>query len=103
MNINKCKIIRISIYKAFQSHLKITEKEAHYLVEKILDQLKKAFLDANEPYIKISSFGTFVISQKKERIGRNPRTLVESIILPRRKITFRPAKKLLKRLNEVQN
>ena len=100
MNINKCRIIRVSLYKVFQNHLKINEKEAQYLVEKILDQLKKAFLNVKEPYIKISSFGTFVITHKKERIGRNPRTLVESIILPRRKITFRPAKKLLQRLNQ---
>ncbi|PPE03601.1 HU family DNA-binding protein [Holospora curviuscula] len=99
MNINKCKIIRVSLYKVFQKRLKVNEKEAHYLLEKILDQLKRAFLNVQDPRIKISSFGTFMVTHKKERMGRNPRTLVKSVILPRRKITFRASKGLLQKLN----
>ncbi|GAJ46756.1 integration host factor subunit alpha [Holospora elegans E1] len=99
MNINKNKLTRIPLRKSFQRNLKINEKEASYLLEKILDRFHKIFLNTKDPYIKISSFGTFVITNKKERTGRNPRTLEKTVILPRRKITFRSSKRLVERLN----
>ena len=45
--------------------------------------------------VKISGFGTFVLRDKKERVGRNPKTGVEVPITPRRVMTFR-ASQLLK-------
>jgi integration host factor subunit alpha len=39
--------------------------------------------------VKISGFGTFVLRDKTERIGRNPKTGVEVPIAPRRVLTFR--------------
>ncbi|ETZ05496.1 HU family DNA-binding protein [Holospora undulata] len=99
MNINQNKLTRTPLRKSFQKNLKINEKEANYLLEKILDHFHKIFLNTKDPHIKISSFGTFIITNKKERIGRNPRTLEKTIILPRRKITFRSSKGLIEKLN----
>ena len=49
--------------------------------------------------IKISSFGTFKIMNKKERIGRNPKTKKEAIITSRRVVKFKPSLILKQKLN----
>jgi integration host factor subunit alpha len=48
--------------------------------------------------VKISGFGSFVLRDKKERIGRNPKTGVEVPITPRRVMTFRASQKLKDRI-----
>ena len=49
--------------------------------------------------IKISSFGTFEIIDKKERIGRNPRTKIEAKIIARKVIKFKPSNSTKEKLN----
>ena len=49
--------------------------------------------------IKISSFGTFEVINKKERIGRNPKTKEPKIISSRNVITFKPSKLFLNKIN----
>ena len=44
--------------------------------------------------IKISKFGTFILRNKKSRVGRNPKTLEKKIISERNVILFRPSKHL---------
>ena len=50
--------------------------------------------------IKITSFGTFTVSQKKERIGRNPKTKVVAKIYPRKVIKFKASSIVKKKINE---
>jgi integration host factor subunit alpha len=52
--------------------------------------------------VKVSNFGTFAIRQKKERIGRNPRTNAVAVISPRKVVVFRPYQKL-KELDAVRS
>ena len=47
--------------------------------------------------LKISNFGTFCKKNKKQRIGRNPKTKEETIISSRNVITFKPANMLKKK------
>ena len=49
--------------------------------------------------VKISSFGTFEIANKKERIGRNPKTKIETKIAARRVVKFKPSTIIKKKLN----
>ena len=49
--------------------------------------------------IKISSFGTFLVVDKKERIGRNPKTKVEAKIMARKIIKFKLSNKFKVKLN----
>ena len=49
--------------------------------------------------MKISAFGTFLVRQKGQRIGRNPKTGVEVPILPRRVLSFRSSQVLKARIN----
>ena len=50
--------------------------------------------------VKISSFGTFSVLLKKERIGRNPKTKVEAKITSRKVVKFKPSSLLKKKFNE---
>ena len=49
--------------------------------------------------IKISSFGTFKVINKKERIGRNPKTKIETKICSRKVVKFKPSSFVKKEIN----
>ena len=49
--------------------------------------------------LKISSFGTFKVMKKKERIGRNPKTKVEAKILSRKVVKFKPSTLFKNKIN----
>ena len=51
--------------------------------------------------VKISGFGTFVLRDKGERVGRNPKTGVEVPIAPRRVLTFRASQMMRDRKRQV--
>jgi len=69
------------------------------LVEQVLDLVADA-LEQGEN-VKISGFGTFVLRDKSERVGRNPKTGIEVPITPRRVLTFRPSQSLRDRVAGV--
>ena len=48
--------------------------------------------------VKISGFGSFILRDKRERVGRNPKTGIEVPITPRRVMTFRASQKLKDRI-----
>ena len=52
--------------------------------------------------VKITSFGTFKTMNKKERIGRNPKTKENKIISERKVILFKPSKELKKSINSKE-
>ena len=51
--------------------------------------------------VKISSFGTFKVINKKERVGRNPKTKVETKIVSRKVVTFKPSSIIKNKLNQL--
>tara|TARA_B100000029_G_C17079990_1_gene780159 strand:- start:208 stop:501 length:294 start_codon:yes stop_codon:yes gene_type:complete len=68
---------------------------------KIIDSFFETFFNEllKKDKIKISSFGTFKVLNKKERIGRNPKTKIESKISARKVITFKPSLELKNKIN----
>jgi len=68
---------------------------------KIIDTFFENFVFEliNKEKIKISSFGTFKVLNKKERIGRNPKTKIESKISARRVVSFKPSLELKFKIN----
>ena len=66
------------------------------LVEAVLRHMCDALSHGEN--VKISGFGSFVLRDKKERIGRNPKTGVEVPITPRRVMTFRASQLLKERI-----
>ena len=49
--------------------------------------------------IKISSFGSFEVVDKKERMGRNPKTKIEAKIVARKVVKFKPSMSFKNKLN----
>ena len=67
------------------------------IVDEFFEALIVELIDSNK--VKISSFGTFEVIKKNERLGRNPKTKVESKISSRRVIRFKPSLYFKKKLN----
>ena len=86
-------LTRADLAETINRKMGLSRAESLDLVEAVLEKMSKA-LEAGEN-VKISGFGTFVFRDKRERIGRNPKTGVEVPITPRRVMTFR-ASQLLK-------
>ena len=73
------------------------QKESAEFIELILEEIKTT-LESSES-VKISGFGKFMVSEKQQRIGRNPKTGDEHVIEPRKVVTWSPADKLRKVIN----
>jgi len=86
-------LTRADLVETINRKMGLSRAESLDMVEAILEKMSKA-LEAGEN-VKISGFGTFVLRDKRQRIGRNPKTGVEVPITPRRVMTFR-ASQLLK-------
>ncbi len=73
--------------------------------EFLIDDFLKNILDnlVSEKKIKISNFGTFSIREKKERVGRNPKTNEEKIISNRFVVLFKPSKEFKNFINIKTN
>ena len=67
------------------------------MIDDFFNILISNFKDSNK--IKIASFGTFKGSNKKERIGRNPKTKIETKISERYVIKFKPSDVMIKKIN----
>lgn len=74
----------------------LSRADAAGMIESILGHVTDALLEGDN--VKISGFGTFVLRDKGERIGRNPKTGVEVPIAPRRVLTFRPSQQMRSRV-----
>ena len=68
------------------------------IVDDFFETLISGIIQSNK--IKISSFGTFSILNKKERIGRNPKTKMEAKIFSRKVVKFKPSLLLKEKLNK---
>jgi integration host factor subunit alpha len=72
----------------FQS-VGLSRTESAQMVEDMLEEICAAL--ARNETVKLSSFGTFAVRQKSQRMGRNPKTGDEVPIAPRRVLVFRPS------------
>lgn len=91
-------ITRADLAEAVYEQVGLSRNESSDLVETVLEEISKT-LEKGEN-VKISSFGSFAVRQKGQRIGRNPKTGVEVPIKPRRVLTFRASHVLKDRINE---
>lgn len=93
-------ITRADLSESVYSTVGLSRAESGDLVEAVLDEMSEAIL--REGALKISSFGSFSVRSKKERVGRNPKTGVEVPITPRKVLVFRASHILKKRMNDSQ-
>jgi integration host factor subunit alpha len=89
-------LTRADLAEALNRKLGLSRSESLSMVESILDHMSNALEKGDN--VKISGFGTFLLRDKGERIGRNPKTGVEVPITPRRVLTFRASQMLKERI-----
>ncbi len=90
-------ITRADVAETIYAEIGLSRKDSNDILDMILDEIVKELSNGND--VKLSSFGTFSLRQKKERSGRNPKTGVEAVITPRKVISFRPSQTMRKIIN----
>tara|TARA_S200000501_G_C20425739_1_gene570020 strand:- start:258 stop:587 length:330 start_codon:yes stop_codon:yes gene_type:complete len=78
---------RSTLSEAVYRNVGLSRNESSALVDSVFNEISKSLIDGKD--VKISSFGTFIVRNKKERIGRNPKTGEEVAITARQVVTFR--------------
>lgn len=91
-------LTRADLSDAVHTEIGLSRADSASLVEQVLDSVGDALLKGSN--VKISSFGTFVLRKKGQRIGRNPKTGVEVPIEPRTVLTFRPSQLMRDKINK---
>ncbi|SNT21118.1 integration host factor subunit alpha [Sphingopyxis indica] len=89
-------LTRADIAARINQQVGLSRNESATIVESILSHMCNALAEGEN--VKISGFGTFVLRDKAQRIGRNPKTGIEVPILPRRVMTFRASQAMRARV-----
>jgi integration host factor subunit alpha len=90
-------LTRADLADAVVRKVGLPRNESQDLVELILNEISGT-LSTGES-VKLSSFGSFGIRDKGQRVGRNPKTGKEVPITPRRVLVFRPSNVMKERIN----
>ena len=90
-------VTRADLSEAVYQEVGLSRNESADLVESVLNEISDALVRGE--MVKLSSFGSFSVRQKGERIGRNPKTGQEVPILPRKVLVFRASHVLKNRIN----
>ena len=89
-------LTRADLSEALHRQIGLSRTDSAKVVEQILNEMCDALSRGEN--VKISGFGTFVLRDKGERIGRNPKTGIEVPIAPRRVLTFRASQMMRDRI-----
>ncbi len=92
-------VTRADLSESVFQEVGLSRNESSDLVETILSEVVEAL--ARGESVKISSFGSFSVRDKGQRIGRNPKTGSEVPILPRKVLVFRASHVLKNRINDL--
>jgi integration host factor subunit alpha len=93
---NEGTLTRADLAESLHQEIGLSRSDSAEVVEQILVEMCEALSRGEN--VKISGFGTFVLRDKGERIGRNPKTGVEVPIAPRRVLTFRASQMMRDRI-----
>jgi integration host factor subunit alpha len=91
-------LTRADLSEAVHRKVGLSRTESADLVKTVLDLMSDALVDGQQ--VKLSSFGTFDVRDKRQRIGRNPKTGEEVPITPRTVMVFKPSNLLKKAVLE---
>ena len=78
-------------------NLGFSKNVSSLIIDDFFETLVSGLIKFNK--IKITSFGTFEVVDKKERLGRNPKTKVEAKIVARKVVKFKPSNTIKEKLN----
>lgn len=80
---------KADIVESIHGKLGLTKKIIAYVVDDVFERIRADILNAEN--VKLSGFGNFEVKKRGRRIGRNPKTGVETVIQPRTVVVFRPS------------
>jgi integration host factor subunit alpha len=89
-------LTRADLAEAIHNEVGLSRADSAHMVERVLGHMCEAL--AKGQNVKISGFGSFVLRDKGERVGRNPKTGIEVPIAPRRVLTFRASQMMRDRI-----
>jgi integration host factor subunit alpha len=92
-------VTRADLCEAVYQKVGLSRSESASLVELVLKEITDC-LERGET-VKLSSFGSFVVRKKGQRIGRNPKTGMEAPISARPVMAFKPSAILKQRINST--
>ena len=90
---------RSTLSEAVFKSVGLSRNESSNLVDTVFNEILRTLTSGND--VKISSFGTFIVRNKKERIGRNPKTGEEVPITARQVVTFRSSNVLKSEVSDL--
>ncbi|MCF6288660.1 MAG: integration host factor subunit alpha [Proteobacteria bacterium] len=85
-------VTKIDLAEALYMDVGLNKCEANEFVDMFFDSIKEVLVAGKD--VKLSGFGNFELRDKKSRPGRNPKTLEEVTIPPRRIVAFKPGQKI---------
>lgn len=94
-------LTRADLSAAVYREIGMSLSESSQLVDTVLEEISNALAAGDS--VKLSSFGTFSLREKKARVGRNPKTGVEVPITPRTVLTFNASNIMKERVNKGLN
>src|SRR6266498_1567285 len=94
-------VTRADLGEAVYQKVGLSRTESADLVELVLDEISACIVRGEA--VKLSSFGSFVVRQKGQRVGRNPKTGQEVPISPRRVMVFKASHALKHQINNGLN
>ena len=92
-------VTRAQLAEAVYAEVGLSRNDSAQLVDEILEEVSQALIKGGS--VKLSSFGSFQVRSKGERVGRNPKTGEEVPILPRRVLVFRASHVLKDKINRA--
>ena len=92
-------LTRADLARCVYQNFDLSKKDAMDFVHDFFEEINLALINGSE--VKLSSFGTLKIHNKKQRIGRNPKTKKEAIISARRVVSFRASNFLKSKVNKA--
>jgi integration host factor subunit alpha len=91
-------LTRLALSGTLRKRYGVKREESMEIINAVFDEIIHALKKDQE--VKIPLFGVFFSRRKKERIGRNPRTLEEAVISSRRVMGFRPSRLMKSSVND---
>jgi len=91
-------LTRADLTDSVHEHLGLSKTDSANLVEEVFKHITNSLCSGRN--VKITTFGTFVLRKKHERVGRNPKTGEEVKISPRTVLSFRPSHILKNSINK---
>jgi integration host factor subunit alpha len=92
-------VTRAQLAEAVYQEVGLSRNDSAQIVDMILEEISQALL--RDEMVKLSSFGSFQVRSKGERVGRNPKTGEEVPILPRKVLVFRASHVLKDKINRA--